>query len=228
MDSDECAAGIRHTFRDYDEYLLQTAKEENFVAGKWLSWEQFSMLGDFYSAGWWEKHPETCQYKYLYTDSESGKSWIYYIEFEKVPVDSGVTNIKEYRQWYWGKEILNNPQILAVPTLTANSFPNSNLLDIDPNDPTFDKCKDNKYGYRWYYVDDILDVIYNGELNSVCNLSFVYNGWKIDFAKMDMEFRFAGLDNTDSEILQKLVNADTYMEAIEELMDPANGGYVSG
>ena len=216
-----------------DEYLL--AKEKSGFIGNenWLPWEQFSALGEFYSVFWWEGQPGSCQYKYLYTDEATGKSWIYYVNFDKIPEDSGVTNLKEYWQWYFGSEWDSTEEYVGkqnrrmrvnTPSISPDAFPDSDLTNIDPNDPIFANCK-HQSGAFGYYVDDILELSYYAESNCVTNPEFVYNGWLIRISKdpvKESANRYHAFDDTDPEILQKLVNANTYKEAIAELMDPTN------
>ncbi|MBE6672343.1 MAG: hypothetical protein E7599_02335 [Ruminococcaceae bacterium] len=225
---DEDAVRINCT--DYAEYRRQIAQED--TSAGWLSWEQFSALGEFYSAGWWQGDPQGCQYKYLHTDPATGKTWLYSVYFEIMP--STVTNIKEYWQWYFGSEWDSTEEYVGgwnrrmrvnMPSISPDAFPDSDLTNIDPNDSIFANCK-NKYGDFSYYVDDILDLSYYVSLNGGKDLDFVYDGWRITIYKKTSDGTKSGiLDNTDPEILQKLVNANTYKEAIAELMDPANGNY---
>jgi hypothetical protein len=214
----------------YNKYLK--AKEQaNFSNEDWLPWEQFSSLGEFYRSFWWAGQPGSSQYNYQYTDPATGNTWIYHVGFEKIREDSGVTNIKEYDQWYYGKEILNNPIVMAHPTLTENDFKGSDLTDIDLDDPLFDKVKsacdsfgdgDNYYGFH-YYIDDTLQLFHDGYNNIVRDPMFVYNGWVISISKHHGDDpKPLGLDSTDCDIIQRLTNINTYKQAIEELMDPAN------
>lgn len=208
------------TWEDY----LKAKEESGFTdLDNWLSWEQFSALGEFHKSFWWDGSPESSQYEYLYTDEATGKTWIYHVEFDKIPENSGVTNIKEYEQWYYGREILNHPHIMNQPTFESNSFANSDLTAIDLNDPIVkDYYPDLTFAY---YVDDVLRLSHFKLKDSVscCTPKFVYNGWLIKIFKKSTDGSpRQALDNTDPEILQKLVNANTYKEAIEELMNPAN------
>ena len=210
----------------WEDYLKAKEESEFTDLDNWLSWEQFSALGEFHRSFWWDGSPESSQYEYLYTDETTGKSWIYSVEFTKLPENSGVTNIKEYYQWYYGREILNHPDIMNRPTFESNSFANSDLTAIDLNDPIVkDYYPDLSFAY---YVDDVLLLSHFKLKDSVscCNPQFVYNGWLIKIFKKSTDGSpRQALDNTDPEILQKLVNANTYKEAIAELMDPANGNY---
>ena len=210
------------TMEDY----LAAKEESGFVAWEdWLPWEQFSALGEFHKSFWREGRPGSSQYEYEYTNPTTGKTWIYHVEFDKIPEDSGVTNIKEYYQWYYGKEIVNHPTIMNQPTFAAKDFLNGNLAVVDPDDPVFANCKtkNNDFGY---YVDDVLDLPYYDYSDVVSNPRFVYNGWMIPIIKDSVDETQGGtiyaIDDTDAEILRKLMNADTYKEAIEELMNPEN------
>ena len=228
--------GTKTSAWTWEDYLK--AKEESGFTDldNWLSWEQFSALGEFHKSFWWDGSPESSQYEYLYTDETTGKSWIYAVIFEKLPENSGVTNFKEYWQWYFGSEWdsteeyvghWNRRMIVNTPSISPDAFPDSDLTNIDPNDSIFANCK-NKYGDFGYYVDDILELSYYAESNCVTNPEFVYNGWLIRICKdpvKESANRFHTFDDTDPEILQKLVNANTYKEAIAELMNPANGNY---
>ena len=212
-----------------EEYLL--AKESiGWPSEEWLSWEQFAALGDFYSASWWPSTPASVEYEYLYTDFNTKNTWIYHVDFEKLREDSGVTNIKEYNQWYLGCEWdltvesdsgLNRRLVVNTPTISSDSFSDSNLTNIDPNDSIFKNCK-NQYGDVGYYVDNMIEFTYYKETDSVRKLQFVYNGWLISIHKRKKDDLKSAIDNTDCKILQKLVNANTYKEAIAELMDPTN------
>ena len=111
------------------------------------------------------------------------------------------------------------------PTFAAKDFLNGNLAVVDPDDPVFANCKtkNNDFGY---YVDDVLDLPYYDYSDVVSNPRFVYNGWMIRIIKDSVDETQGGtiyaIDDTDAEILRKLMNADTYKEAIEELMNPEN------
>ena len=207
------------------EYLSAKGKA-NFSKEDWLPWEQFSALGEFHRSFWWEGQPGSSQYEYEYTDPTTGKTWIYHVEFDKIPEDSGVTNIKEYYQWYYGKEIIDYPSLMNALTFTAKDFPNGDLAAIDPEDPIFANCKtkNNDFGY---YVDDVLDLTYYDYCDTVANPRFVYNGWLIRISKDPKvsDKKQHAIDDTDAEILRKLMNADTYKEAIQELMNPENATY---
>ena len=223
-----------YEYETLDSYLMKK-DNLNFDYNCWLSWEQFSALGVFNKAYWDKESPSKGCFEYLY-ETNAGVSWIYYVDFIKIPEESKVTNIKEYYQWYLGREWdltiesnsnLNRKMVVNTPTIASNEFHNSNLTNIDPNDLIFDNCK-NQFEDFGYYVDDILELGYYSSIaNFVSSPSFVYNGWLIKIIKRSTkdDSLIYALDDTDPEILQKLVNANTYKEAIAELMDPANGKY---
>ena len=207
----------------WGEYLEAKEASGFTPLANWLPWEQFSALGTFYRSFWWEGQPTTSQYEYLYTDPSTGESFVYHVSYKKIPKDSGVTNIKEYNQWYYGKEILNYPTVMNQLTLAAKDFSNADLLDVDPNDSVFAECK-NKYGDFGYYVDDILDLTYYTYSDVVGCLQFVYNGWKIRIIKDTVveKREMPSLKNQNPDIINRLINGNTYKQAIEELMDPKN------
>ena len=213
-----CKVGPRSSALAFEDYLINKEKS-GFIAGEnWLPWEQFSALGEFYYSFWWDDSPMSSQYKYLYTDPETGKSVLYYASAKKISENSGVTNIKEYFQWWYGREY--NSWLGKARTLTKSDLSNSNLTAIEK--PA-------------YYGNDL-------HLWSDSAIHFMCNGWMITiyvvspdnssdehpkYGKEDLTF-VDKFGIADSDIVKRLLNADTYMEAIEELMDPANGGYVSG
>jgi len=206
------------------EYL-KSKNRANFSSKDWLPWEQFSSLGEFYSSFWWEGQPGSSQYKYQYTDPATGNTWIYHVEFDKIREDSGVTNIKEYDQWYYGKEIVEHPTIMNTPTLTATDFQSLDLTDVDLENPIFSNCK-NKYGDFGYYIDDVMELTYYDYFDTVRRARFVYNNWLVKISKYVKEeedsSKLLSLGKTDSDIIQRLTNINTYKQAIKELMDPAN------
>ena len=76
-------------------------------------------------------------------------------------------------------------------------------------------------------MNEELSCHYN-ENYAIDGVSFVYGQYRIAIDKCNSAGeRIPFHSSEDPEILQKLLNADTCMEAIEELMDPANGGYAS-
>ena len=209
-----CATG-RIAAYSMEEYLAlkPTLDALGFTSENWLPWEQFSVLGEFQVAYLWEEVPEDSSYDYLYTDEETGKSCIYAVKIYKFPKNSGVTNIKEYYQWWYGNEY------------ETEYAPKISFIDDDASvDSDFIALltKDD-YHYRTYYYKDEI-------LFSETNIEFVFDGWKIAIYSINPNHRNEGesyfidfhTGNCISKPIQQLLNANTYKEAIAELMDPTN------
>ena len=190
----------------YSEYCKQ--KElENPNLGKWLLWEQFSALGEFHKAMWWEGQPETSEYEYLYTDPNSGDSWIYNVNYIRGPKSLEFSNEREFFQWYWGRELSEIWR--NAPTYSAKDFKTESLLEK------------NKGGV-FYYNDDLR--LGTMGIERLSSISFYYNGWHVSIYKFDSSSsKNCPFDaEKDAEIIRRLLNVNTYKQAIEELMDPKN------
>ena len=195
------------TMEDY----LAAKEESGFVAWKdWLPWEQFSALGEFDHTFWWDGSPGSSQYEYRYTNPKTGETREYYVGFEKIPEDSGVTNIKEYYQWWYGREY---DKKYSARFLTRSDISNSDLTTIELEDQT-------------YYEDELLFLNENKTA-----VEFVYNGWKIFIVSVNPDHNvftnndvpmYLGFGTADCDIIRRLLNADTYKEATQELMNPEN------
>ena len=212
---------------NYDEYRQAVAEELEFVAGKWLSWEQFSALGVFHDATWRKCNPYSCDYTYIYTDPKDSSNKIRYnITTQKIPDNSGVTNIREYFLWYDGREA--DYILLNTPTIASKEFKKGDLTNVDPHSSIFDNCK-TKDGSIVYYVDDIIKFKYDANTKKVSTMWFVYDGWKIQLTTEPAYYGRleAGFNESSCHITRRLINADTYMAAIKELMNPQNGGYAN-
>ncbi len=196
------ADGGRIISRSMDEYLK--AKESSgFTADEgWLSWEQFSALGEFYWSFWWEGQPNTSYYKYVYTHPEKGTKYIYRVGYDKIPEDTGVTNIKEYYQWYHGKEIPND-FFEVRPLRSIEYFTNPDLTEYEYVEG------------KSFFVEE--SILYGGH-----RIVFFYDGFAINITKLNLSDGCPFDSSEDPEIIRRLTNTETYMDAIKELMDPKN------
>lgn len=210
--------------KSYDQYLSEasTAISKSY-SDEWISWEQFSKLGEFYSALYKSaEHAGRANnefYYQYYSEAGSvneGTDVRYTVMALKIFEDTGITNIKEYCQWAWGYNIPDD-YYKDNPTYVAEDFDNPDLIEcwktIDQDHFTF-------------FLNDELRVFGSTIPNDsgVYQVDFVYNGWRIIIEKTGGNSYFVNFDSSeDPEIIQKLLNVNTYKEAIAELMDPANG-----
>ena len=199
--------------RSMNEYLEAKSNSGFSVEEGWIPWEQFSVLGDFKRSYWIKGSDGAAEYEYLYTDPGTGKSMVYSVNFNKLPKKAAIVNMKEYEQWYYGKEISENYFDEIVVRYTAKDFSNPDLT----------KDQEVKKGV-YILLDDILrcSQLDNGQLDSF--IFFVYNGYKILLTKQDANAEdYLPFDSSeDHEIIRRLTNTETYMDAIKELMDPKN------
>lgn len=178
--------------------------------GDWYPWEQFSALGEFGWAYFWASEPDHCQYRYLYDNPHSKKTRIYHVTVRKLPDECDVTNIREFYLWFYGNNITEKD--LNAPIIKSS----------DLSDPDLTKLKD---GYIGVFIDKELYIKASRvghEFISV--VEWIYNGYWIKIYSDDSNSKPVPFDSSlDVGIIQKLLNANTYKEAIAELMDPANG-----
>ena len=199
--------------RSMNEYLEAKSNSGFSVEEGWIPWEQFSFLGDFKSSYWIKGSDSGAEYEYLYTDSGTGKSMVYRVNFGKLPEKAAIVNMKEYEQWYYGKEISEYYFDEIAVQYTTKDFSNPDLT----------KDQEVKKGI-FILLDDVLrcSQLENGQLRGY--ISFVYNGYHVLISKLDLSKEHSLPFNSaeDHEIIRRLTNTETYMDAIKELMDPKN------
>ena len=199
--------------RSMNEYLEAKSNSGFSVEEGWIPWEQFSVLGDFKKSYWIKGGSGGAQYDYLYTDPNTGKTMVYHVEFGKLPEKAAIVNMKEYHQWYYGKEISEDFFERSTVRYTAKDFSNPDLT----------KDQEVKKGV-FILLDDMVEYkqMHDGQLDSF--IDFVYNGYHILVVKLDeSEEDYLPFDSSeDHEIIRRLTNTETYMDAIKELMDPKN------
>ena len=207
-------SGIRISAYTYDDYLVATETSNITEIDDWLPWEQFSALGEFYWSFWWDGSADcSFQYEYEYTDSKTGQSWLYGVSYRLLPKEVAIVNMKEYEQWYYGKEISEYYFDEIAVQYTTKDFSNPDLT----------KDQEVKKGI-FILLDDVLrcSQLENGQLRGY--ISFVYNGYHVLISKLDLSKEHSLPFNSaeDHEIIRRLTNTETYMDAIKELMDPQN------
>ena len=200
MGDNSPADAVRITCTDYDDYRCLIAQEDA-SAKEWLLWEQFSALGEFYEVSWWKGNP-SLQCRYVFTNPKTNREQIYYVGYNRIPDELGDISIKEYYQWYFGRDYVE------VPEYKTSDFANLYLL----------KPKSEAIGMI-AYVSDELRIDYDSGDNTANQIHFVYDKWQVTIIRDD----YSAFDpNEDPEIIQRLLNVDTYMDAIKELMNPEN------
>jgi hypothetical protein len=220
--SEECLPhdAVRITLNSMSKYLEQKQKD-NFSLDEWLPWEQFSALGEFHEAAWWDGDPESSHYEYLHTDSKTGKQYIYTVEFDRVPEDSGVTNTRQYFQWFirWNPDRYRDDLMEITHTRTKKYFKNPDLTQYVGTSEGRGKEEDNDF----YILDDVLYMCTSIGKTDSNHLQFYYDGWCISIYKDDRSDNNVPFNSAeDPEIIRRLTNTETYMDAIKELMDPKN------
>ncbi len=210
--------GSRTKTKTYGSYLAAKKASGFTEVEGWLPWEQFSALGEFYSASWWDGDPFSSQFEYKYTNPDTGESWIYYVSAKKLPEKAAIANMVEYYQWYYGKELPEDYFEKTAVLYTANDF--------DIADLTKQQTKPNAI---FVILDKTMEIQIYGEERLSPYIVFVYNGYYVLIAKCNSYDPSKGViydSSEDPEIIRRLTNTQTYMEAIEELMNPENATYI--
>ena len=216
-DSPLTPTGNRTKTKTYGSYLVAKKASGFTEVEGWLPWEQFSALGEFYSASWWDGDPFSSQFEYKYTNPDTGESWIYYVSAKKLPEKAAIANMVEYWQWYFGKE------------LPENCFKETEVLYTATDFDIADLTKQQEVPTQSHVIlDKILRFQLYGEGLLSGYISFVYDGYHVLITKDGMYAD--GKDDPynsseDPEIIRRLTNTQTYMDAIKELMNPENATY---
>ena len=198
------------TCHSMDEYLEAKSNSGFSVEEGWIPWEQFSFLGDFKKSYWIKGSDGMAQYEYLYIDPGTGKTIVYYVTYKKLPEEAGIKTMTDFMKAAYGEENYFEDKIVYR---TASSFADP---DLTKNPVRTDKgC---------FVIDDIMECIQleDGKLNGY--IEFLYNGYWVNFLRESLEASCAMPFDLaeDHEIVRRLTNTETYMDAIKELMDPKN------
>ncbi len=209
-DSPSLAPGSRIYCRSMDEYLEAKNSSGFSVEEGWIPWEQFSFLGDFKKSYWIKGSAGMAQYEYLYIDPNTGKTIVYYVSYKQLPKDAGIKTMTDFMKASYGEENFFEDQIVYR---TASSFADP---DLTKNPGRTDKGT--------FLIDDIMHCVQleDGKLNGY--ITFLYNGYWVEFLKKTLNGNGAVPFDLaeDHEIIRRLTNTETYMDAIKELMDPQN------